>query len=316
MVELTEGQFELLESLQEDARGLHMGAGTPVLVQEFDLGQPDISEHDANRPMADGIMFGRDFRRGRTVGLELAALSYTPAVDMSFYTGTPGEYAATEGLDWADRVQSAWAADRVRMVPGATQVLRWRAGGRVRRVYGRARRCAPKLGTYRAGTVPMSADFQTIDDLVYDDQLKATSIGIFPPPVSWTTFPLTWPVIWRKAESGNAGSVVVGGSRATWPTFTITGPILNPEIVIGGYGRFRVDVNLLAGQTLYIDTRPWNRGVRRENGANLAGNVGPQATPLGQFRFPPGSYSVALKGVDTTGTASLTVQHRDAYSSI
>lgn len=309
MVDLTEGQFELLESSDEDADGLLLG-GSSVIVTNFDPGTPDLTDKDTARPMSDGVFFGRDFRGGRVLTLEMTAVGPEVSGLAAYESADP----VAAAMDTADQVLGAWASDRVRLVPNAVQVLRWRAGGRTRRVYGRPRKCAPNLANYHAGTVPLTADFQAGDDLVYSDLRKVTTVGIVVPPLSFTTWPLRWPVVWQRAESSQAASVVVGGTRPTWPSFTIHGPILNPTIVVGGYGQFMVNTNLLSDQTLYIDTRPWNRGIRRENGANLAGLVDVRATPLSQFQFPPGSYSVALKGVDTTGTASLVVEHRDAYN--
>lgn len=306
MIDLAEGQFELMPSSDDtDVDGLHMGRFTSVPVQTFDPNAVDIRNADAPIPMGDGTRFGRDFRGGRVIGLELAAVSLTGSE-------TPG----TDALDTADELESAWASDRVRLVPGAVQVLRWRAGGRLRRVYGRPRAIAPgATGTYHQGAIGFTADFQCWDDLYYDDQRTITTVGIVPSTDAFTTWPLTWPVVWHRATAGNAGTHVVLGSRATWPSFTIQGPVLNPTIVIGGYGEVRFATNLLHDQTLYVDTRPWNRGVRRENGANLASTQDVRSTPLSQLRLPPGSYSMALKGVDPTGTASLVVEHRSAYSS-
>lgn len=315
MIDLAERQFELLESAEEDADGLHMGTGTPVNVATFDPGAPDLKNADSDRPMADGIAFGRDFRGGRLLSLDLHALSYTPALARAPYGDSAGAEPVVETLTWADRVESAWAADRVRLSPGAVQVLRWRIGGRTRRAYGRPRRCAPSAATVHAGVVPLTADFQAADDLFYSDQRKVTTVTVAPAANAWTTWPLDWPVLWTKAASGNAGTITVGGTRATWPSFTIYGPIASPSIVIAGFGEIKLNTSLAYDQVLYLDTRPWNRGIRRESGANLAGALDTRATPLSLLRIPPGSYSVALKGTDATGTASLVVEHRDAFSS-
>jgi hypothetical protein len=305
VIELAEAQFELMPSSDDtDVDGLHMGRFTSVAVQSFEPDGPEIRIADAAVAMGDGIRMGRDFRAGRVISMELAAVSPTGSTQ-----------PAVDALNALDKLESAWAADRVRMSPGAVQVLRWRAGGRVRRVYGRPRAISPITNTYHQGSIPVAADFQCIDDLYYADQRSVVTVGIAIAANAWTTWPVDWPIVWRKAESGNAGTILVEGTRATWPSFTIHGPVLNPTIVIGGYGEIKFTTNLLYDQTLYIDTRPWNRGVRRENGASLAGVMDTRSTPLSQLRFPPGTYSVALKGVDPTGTASLVVEHRAAYSS-
>lgn len=320
MIDLLDYQFELLESAEEDAEGLHMGRHTPVNVRTFDVGSPETRDADAERPMADGIAFGRDFRSGRLISLELNALSYTPALARAPYGDSAGAEPVVEALNWADQVESAWAADRIRLVPGAVQVLRWRVGNRVRRVYGRTRRCSPTTGNVHTGNVPMVADFQTIDDLYYSDQRKVTTVDIVPAANAWTVWPLEWPVYWYRAnESANAGTITVGGTRATWPVFTIYGPnsgtLASPSIVIGGYGELKLNTTLAYDQVIYLDTRPWNRGIRRNDGANLAGALDTRSTPLSMLRIPPGTYEFALKGTDASGTSQLVVEHRDAFSS-
>lgn len=305
MISLTEAQFELTPSSDDaDVDGLHMGRFTTVAVQAFEPDGPDIRNADADVAMGDGTRMGRDFRSGRVISLSLAAVSPQGSTQ-----------PAQDALNTLDALEGAWAADRVRMVPGAVQVLRWRAGGRLRRVYGRPRAIAHETGLYHQGTIPVTADFQCVDDLYYDDQRMVTTVGIAVAANAWTTWPLEWPVLWRKPASGTSGVITILGSRATWPTFTITGPVAQPSIVIGGYGEIKLNTSLAYDQTLYLDTRPWNRGIRRENGANLAAVLDTRSTPLSQLRFPPGTYSVALKGTDPTGTASLTVEHRAAYSS-
>lgn len=316
MIELADGQFELLESSLEDADGLLMGRRSPVGVRSFSPGTPEQRAAMSPRPMADGVAFGRGLRGGRLYALALNAQSWTPALPRAAYGASPGTEPALEALTWTDRVESAWAADQVRLVPGAVQVLRWRTAGRTRRIYGRGGNCAPDTSNPHTGVIPIEAEFQAEDDLVYSDLRKVTTVGIVPPANAWTTWPLTWPITWTKPVAGTVGTITVGGTRATWPTFTLHGPISAASIVVGGYGELKLNGALAFDQTLYIDTRPWNRGIRRENGASVPGVLDTRATTLPQLRFPPGSYSVALKGTDPTGTASLVVEHRDAFSSI
>lgn len=316
MIELADYQFELCESAEEDADGLAFGRDTPIPVNSFDTGISDNRTADAERPMADGTAFGRDFRDARLLAFELTATSWTPAIPAAgFGAIVPGSDRVAEVLDVAEQIESAWAADRIRLSPGAVQVLRWQVGGRTRRVYGRTRKCSSKPDIVHAGQVSFVADFQTGDDLFYADDRRVVSIPVAIAANAWTTWPLTWPTFWHKAASGNVGMITVGGTRATWPAFTIHGPIAQPEIVVGGYGSLKLNTSLTYDQAVYIDTRPWNRGIRRENGANLAGALDPRSTPLPLLRVPPGTYSVALDGTDVTGTASLVVELRDAYSS-
>jgi hypothetical protein len=321
MIDLADYQFELCESSAEDADGLVFGAGTPIPVNSFDAGVSDNRTADAERPVADGTAFGRDFRDARLLAWELTACSWSPAVTAEaalsgYRTGTVlGADRVAEALDAAEQIETAWASDRIRLSPGAVQVMRWQVGGRTRRVYGRPRKCSSKPDNLQAGQIGFQAEFQAEDDLFYDDQRSVVTIPIAAPPSAWTTWPLRWPLVWQRSPTANSGTILVGGTRATWPSFTINGPLANPEIVVGGYGSLTINTTLLFDQALYIDTRPWNRGVRRENGANLAGVLDPRSTPLTLLRVPPGSYSVALDGIDPTGTASLVVEHRDAYSS-
>ena len=165
--------------------------------------------------------------------------------------------------------------------------------------------------------MPIVADFVAADDLVYSDSLKQNTVGIVPSYGGGAVWPLQWPILWNQGVGASpAGTIVVGGTRPTWPVILIHGPVLDPIIAIPGYGEIKIRTNLLYDQYLVLDTRPWHQGVRRDNGANLASVVDRRATSLSNFRLPPGSFQIVLKGTDPTGTAYLVTQWRDAYSSV
>lgn len=52
--------------------GIEFGGLGDLIIQEFDPGDTEITVNDANIPMGDGVMVGRDFLGGKTWGFTLA----------------------------------------------------------------------------------------------------------------------------------------------------------------------------------------------------------------------------------------------------
>ena len=56
MIELADGQFELLASASDDDDGLHFGAGTPIPVQSFDPAPADDFFSPDDSRVADEVL--------------------------------------------------------------------------------------------------------------------------------------------------------------------------------------------------------------------------------------------------------------------
>lgn len=274
-------------------------AETGYLVQDFDPGQVDIIANDEPFPRQDGVRFGRDYRGGRLLTFDILLMQ--------------GSGTGADTLDAFGRLSSVWDADMVRATPGAVSILRMTRAGRTRRVYGRPRRFAPKSERNQFGWLNVLADFQAMDGLFYSDAELSTVIGMSAPSVGGLVGPLIGPI---DAESAGEGvqAVFVGGDKPAWLGLRIRGPIVDPEIEVVGAWKIKMNVTLASDDWVMIDPSPWNRGVRRANGANLAGAFTADSQRLSQMRIPTGSQQILLRGTDITGSASVQAYVREAYS--
>lgn len=278
--------------------GFAFGVGTPWFVQDVEVGEADGTSNDAAIPRQDGQRFGRDFRTGRVITFEIVIMSGNGA----------------QALTDLATINTAWLGDSVRATPGAVSVLSMTRGGRTRRVYGRPRRFAVASERTLGGHFSIVCDFQCVDHLFYGDAELSTVIGMSAPSIGGLVGPLIGPI---DAESAGEGvqSLFVGGTIPGWLTMRIKGPIVDPIVELVGHWSAQLKVTLPSDDYVVIDPSPWNRAVRRAGGGNLSGAFTASSRRLSQMRIPPGHQQILLRGIDPTGTASVTAAVREAYPS-
>ena len=284
--------------------------GATVVIEDVDFGDPDIETKDVARPRADGMAFGRDWRRGRSISLSLAVLTvYTvPAV------AGMGGYGTATALAELGQLSRRWQADGVRTVPGAVSMLRYRLAGRQRVVYGRGRKLSAVTTQATLGRIPVTAEFACSDHLFYDDTQRTNLVNFIPPGAGGLTFPISFP--WSTVTIGySPGEVTVDGDVATWLTVVIKGPIAQPEVrCIGGW-TIGLDYSIPNGRYVVIDPRPWSRGVRLDDGTNLAGALTRTSPRLSEIKIEPGLSEIVLTGRDETGSSNMLLAWRAAFTS-
>ena len=261
-----------------------------------DLGDVDIRSADAERPRADGLSFGTDYRGGRTITFDLGI------------RGTD-ETAARAALG---RLTSAWKADAVRSVPGATAELQMAYGGHERAVLGRPRRFAAHLQDAKTGFIAVTADFLASDDLFYSTAYSQADVSIVPPPGGGLTAPLSAPLT-TSTSSDRSQGFTVGGDLPAWPVVTLRGPITNPVVEVVGLWRLELSGSFSEDDTVVINTEPWARTVLRNGTASVAGKLARRSVRLSKAAVPPGTYELVLRGTSATGTASASLRWRTTY---
>lgn len=286
--------MSLTADFQFDLDGYVFGTGTDVHVAEWGPGEGDIRVQDAPLDGDDVRLFGRDWRTPGSINFDLEIRERT--VD--------------DALEILGPLRSSW--DGPRDTPRAVSTLRYRLGGRTRRVYGRPRRFTPVASELVFGLLPVVADFVLADVNHYDDTERSVSSDLTGStnPLGVSS-PIRSPFAAAFGEwTAPARTMVVGGDRATWPVVEFRGGV-NPWCEIAGW-RCRVLASLNWDETVVVDTRPWVRS------STLNGSYVPldRGSRLAEMSVPPGNWPVRYGNDSSAGAPSVTVRWRNAWSSL
>lgn len=274
-----------------DQRGFHH-------MKAPSIGDPGLQLEDADKPRADGINFGEDFRSGRLITFELGLKGDSNDDVLALYADLLG----------------AWRGDGVRGVPGSVATLSTSHGGRLRAVYGRPRRVQADHTVPRSALMLGTADFQTVDDLFYDPVINSIVVPIIPAVAGGMVGPLSAPLS-VSAPTVQFGVITVSGNKPAWPIITIHGPIANPSVELINEWKLQLNMSIGVGVDITIDTRPWAGSVTSGAGVSFAGKLS-KSSWLERSFLNPGSHTLSLKGSDATGTSNMTVAWYDTYVSI
>lgn len=298
MIDLQDFQFELIPDVDHSADSVGFGLGLNVSVEKdgFDPGTAEWITQDGQNALDGSTVFGRDNLAGPTWA----------------WSAFVNEQEVGTALSTLSTLSRAWRARATIGTPQGVSAIRYQLDGRRRLIFGRPRRFnAPPNNQMLTGYIPVTMDFKCADALHYDADMKTTG------PVSFVAesdggliFPTTFPVS-PLPDTSREGALLVGGDAPTWPIIRFDGPILNPKIQWGGR-EWRFTYNLLDGDWLEIDTRPWKRTILRNGQYNASGTLN-RKQYLSDMVLEPGGHEVAFRGQSSTGTASCTVSWYDAY---
>lgn len=285
MSDLKHGEFEL------DGYLFSGSTSAPLYVVGMGTGVAGTRTQDADNPVGDGRVFGRDYLSGPTWAFD-------------FRAGPGGVDAALSALAG---VTKAWrSAPRD---PGDESVLRYGVGDRTRRVYGRARQFSqdPNL-LYALGYSMAVGEFDVADHWHYADTAQQLTVTLIPGDAGGLVSPLVSPLT-TVAGGQRQGLVSVTGDAPAPMEITFRGPVTNPKASSTGW-QVALNTTIAYDQTVTVDTR---RGtVLRNDGASLGGTLS-RHTYLPEARLHPGSREIVFAGTDATGTASCTVAWRPTY---
>lgn len=272
--------------------------------RQVTVGPVEVVTNDADHPLSDGLVFGVDILRGRTLGF--AGAHILPVK-------TPTHYRHERPLILGDRIEAVWRGDVVREVPGGVAELTHVDRGRM--VYGRPRRYAADHAKLRHGWTTWAADFTTVDDRFYGAEEKTVTVALVAGSVGGYETPFEFPLSAVGGSGSPRALLDNAGKLSTWPVVTINGPIYAPGVELLSLGggtlwRMWVDAYLASDESLVIDCRPWVRSAKL-NGTNVPGLL--RGATMGQARIPVGASELKLTGVDGTGTATVNVSWRDAH---
>lgn len=150
-----------------------------------------------------------------------------------------------------------------------------------------------------------------------DDPLKYSAELITPPAISLPpmevgglTFPLVFPITFGGgSSSGGSTSWANLGNAATWPVFTINGPVVNPAIQNVTTGEvLEFQISLSAEEFLVVDSR--RRTVLLNGTASRRNTLRPGGA---FFRIRPGSNDIRFRAASYDAAVRLAVAYRHAW---
>ena len=291
MATLSDRQFEM------DGYLFGRHAPTGVEVTDVDFGSPEARSTDVDRPRADGTRFGREWRAGREITLEVATMHHTDAV-----------------LAELGKLCAAWDAAATRTAPGTLSVLRYNVNGRTRRVYGRPRKIEMDATEYKWGKVLVTMTFVTEGPYFYADEPATVSMGLSAASTGGFVFPMYFPAS-TVGFSEARDTVTIPSLSPSPAVYKVKGPITSPVIECPGRWQCELLMDLESYQEITIDTRPWNLSVRDQDGVSRAGRLSTTSPRLPEMWITPGGNDVILRGSDLTGTSRLTVEAWPTYPS-
>lgn len=290
-----------LANYQWELGGVVFGADCPV-EHESDVAPPawGTRNQDQPRPNADGSTMGIDY--------------FDPGLwQFKLFTDGDGEDSALSAIeDLAD----AWRADAYRSQPGSVTGLRYRVNDRTRIVYGRPRRFEAPLGVeYLSGRVPITADFQTVSEMFYDDDEEYLDVGWLEPQGGGFVTPFTAPIQISTAAVIPPYVFHVAGRKPTPAMVDFTGPLVGSGILIDGTPFIQFQNDIPAGVTVTVDARPWVTSVTMSNGGGAGGLLSPRSR-MPRMQLEPGSHTATLLGTSPTGVGKAKIRWRKAYPSV
>lgn len=270
-----------MTALTVEVGGLPTGTGTSyrILTMSNLWRQPDLRPSGLDRPQAHGQFAGADL-----LGVRRLSVTYQIEAD------TMGA-----ALALLDALTAAWR-------PSSTgiEALDVVDDNGAFRYIGSPRLADPDMRNAAVGVIEVEARFAARDPRRYA-AVEADDSVAFPAGGTGFTFPLTFPLVFGSA--GVTG-IVDADNDGTIPTpwqATITGPWTNPTILHVGSGRqLTINVDLLAGQTLEIDSAAQSILL---NGT--ASRFSSLLQPADWFDLDVGANEVRFGGASGSGTAEL-----------
>lgn len=274
-----------------EIRGLPLGRSRDTWVESVDIGEVEVRDHDEDNPVGNTRLFGRNHLSG-------------PTLTFSFWASGAGESGALSALA---ALRRAWAAPQA---PGELVVLKYRVGGRTRRVYGQPRKFKPEPNvTLQSGHVRAQGEFVTKDPFFYDDDLSTSGrLTLIHSSTGGVRLPQRLP--YRSIPSGERQGIVrLGGDAPSTTELTVHGPVSDPVVTLGGHA-FRFTGTLLWDQSVTLDGRSME--ISYHGGANLYLS---RKSYLSNLTLPPGESEIVYEGKDQSGTSWAEATWRDAHQS-
>jgi len=261
---------------------------------------PPLRVQDDNRGYSDGMFTGRDFLSGRNL---LITIQITGNSNSSM----------TENVSLLQ--------EALKPQQQGTGVLQFQIpGSNLQRVNARVRRRSLRIDPeFTYGRSIAIYEFFAPDPRRYDDTLQSTDL-VLGSTSAGRTYNRVYTVTATPGGNPNATGMSFGGGASspnlianngwitTYPTFTITGPAINPIITNVTTGaQLKIDYTLATTDTLILDT---DFRTVNLNGTSRRAILNNNST---WFGAEPGTSYYTFTATGTTASTTCVVQWRSAY---
>jgi len=270
-------------------RGFAFGGTSDLLIAPGMTGlwdTPEVRSSDQPKFRRHGLFAGDDYMGSREIII-------------------PIEITGIDTATWTahlDAMKQAFAVDPERdtiedalvfKVPGV-------AGGGTRLVYCRPRGLSAPIDQAWFYNIPVvTARFVATSPFILDATATTVTSPILAGTSSGATWPFTWPLSWGILSPTTFTTTNSGTRRAEW-TATITGPVVNPQVVhIDQSKSITLGYTLNTGDTLVIDSE--TRTATLNGVSNLYGHL----TSRQWFTIAAGSNTMSFRATSGSGTLSL-----------
>lgn len=250
------------------------------------LDSPEFRESERDHEGVDGGFLDAEFEKGRSIILSGTAVATVDTIE-----------------EFLDSLKDNFAPSRV-LLP-----FYYKAAGRAERVLFVKPRGVKYDWTQAHRTGTCAVQFQAYAEIpiIFDATLQSFDLAIGAFVFTGFAYNKAYDFGYGGASSSVDGVAVInGGNRETPVVLTITGPVLNPQIVSDTAGKTMLfNIDLLVGETLVIDS--YYRTVKL-NGTTNRRNVLVAPT---WFHLAKGTNTLRFRGESGTGT--LNVSFRSAW---
>lgn len=249
-VTLQPGQYQLGD--------IRFGAGTNIIVTNFDAQPYDLNAQDYQTNRSDSMRFGYDSFKPTTISISMEVIynwKLPPFVNGNFWLDKPK----------VEDLAAEWRGDSIRNEWGAIMPLYFCGrDGITRVIYGRPGQFTAEKPSHRSTIIKCMGEFRRADTLAYST--NESSVQLFSNAAPQ----------YLKRTTGNA---------ASWLRIIGIGPLVNPVITVGE-NQIELNITVAAKEAFEISSYPWQRRAVKSDKTNLRNNLVGETPYLDKMMLP------------------------------
>lgn len=259
----------------------------------------DMNVQDSQMPLSDRITMAQDSRKAGPLTLTIGVKDNAP---QSYIGGHLPDDLVLKSSKLLGALQDEWYADDIKQQWGEYKPLIYCDGyGVTKIIWGRPGKFLYNRKTKTSKWRKVTAEFRRMDTLCYAEAETATIDDEGNPTL---------------IEGADPVFYSVGGDANSPFRVLLTGPMSDPLVTLGG-NQIQLDMDILAGVVVEVNSYPWSQRVIDSNGISWRTKLIGQTKYLDQLILPKNtSIPMSWSATNTSGASSCLVLWRDTYNVI